>query len=468
MPAAERKRFNDKPIFTLSEICNSLKSVISKTYNQTYYIQAEVIKLNHYPQTGHCFPELAEKENGQITAQMRGIIWAGNYRIINERFSSIVGEPLKDGISILCLATIEFSPQYGLSLYIQDIEPSFTLGEMAKNKKEVIDRLKKENVFDENKKKQLPLVPKRIAVISVQTSKGYNDFIVTLENNNWSYRFETTLFPAVLQGERAIMTITDQLSQIERQLDLFDCVVIIRGGGGDVGLSCYDNYELARRVATFPLPVISGIGHSTNETVTELVAFANKITPTEVAYFLIQQFHDFALKVQDLQDRCLDYVNRTCTAHHQLLEKYSRVLKVMGSQSIMRQNDKIDSFSKQLKLLSKQAIERQHEKLVTSSRQLKLLSKQLVDIQKDNYEINKKQLLFLSQNLIEKQKEKLSVLEKQIVLLHPENVLKRGFSITYFNGHAVTDAAELAEKQIITTKLYKGEIESVITLKNES
>ena len=465
MSSTERKRFNDKPIFSLSEICQSLRSVISKTYNQTYYIQAEIIKLNFYPQTGHCFPELVEKENEQIKAQMRGIIWAGNYRRISERFRNMVGEPLKDGISILCLATIEFSPQYGLALYIQDIEPSFTLGEMARNKKEVIDKLKKENVFDENKKKTLPIVPKRIAVISVETSKGYNDFIVTLTNNNWNYRFDTTLFPAVLQGDRAILTITEQLSQIEKQLELFDCVVIIRGGGGDVGLSCYDNYELARRVATFPLPVISGIGHSTNETVTELVSFANKITPTEVAYFLIQQFHDFALKVQDLQDRCLEYVRQTCTTHHQSLEKFSKELKIIGKQIITRQNDKIETFSRELRLMSSQTFAYHKEKIISSSRQLKLLSKQLIDIQKDNCESNKKQLLFLSQNIVEKQKEKLSVMEKHIALLHPDNVLKRGFSITYLNGHAITDPAELSDNQEITTKLYKGEITSIITSK---
>lgn len=465
MSATERKRFNDKPIFSLSEICQSLRSVISKTYNQTYYIQAEIIKLNFYPQTGHCFPELVEKENEQIKAQMRGIIWAGNYRRISERFRNMVGEPLKDGISILCLATIEFSPQYGLALYIQDIEPSFTLGEMARNKKEVIDKLKKENVFDENKKKTLPTVPKRIAVISVETSKGYNDFIVTLTNNNWNYRFDTTLFPAVLQGDRAILTITEQLSQIEKQLELFDCVVIIRGGGGDVGLSCYDNYELARRVATFPLPVISGIGHSTNETVTELVSFANKITPTEVAYFLIQQFHDFALKVQDLQDRCLEYVRQTCTTHHQSLEKFSKELKMIGKQIITRQNDKIETFSRELRLMSSQTFAYHKEKIISSSRQLKLLSNQLIDIQKDNCEINKKQLIFLSQNIVEKQKEKLSVMEKHIVLLHPDNVLKRGFSITYLNGHAITDPAEISDNQEITTKLYKGEITSIITSK---
>jgi exodeoxyribonuclease VII large subunit len=174
-----------------------------------------------------------------------------------------------------------------LALHIQDIEPIYTLGEMARNKREVIERLKKEQIFLLNKQKKLPLLPQKIAVISVETSKGYSDFMVTLQQNSWNYRFQCTLFPSILQGEKALISMPHQLSEISKRQQEFDCVVIVRGGGGDVGMSCYDDYGLAAAVATFPLPVITGIGHSTNETITDMVAFANKITPTEVAYFLI-------------------------------------------------------------------------------------------------------------------------------------------------------------------------------------
>ena len=298
----EQETFNGKSVYTLTQVGQSIQSMIERTYKYPYYIKAEMVKLNLYARTGHCYPELVEKDGQRVKAQMRAVIWADQYDRINQRFIQITGEPMKDGITILCLATIQYSPQYGLALHIQDIEPTFTLGEMARIRLETIARLKKEGVFDANKRTKMPLLPKRVAVISIETSKGYSDFTITLNGNAAGYRFETTLFPSLLQGEKAIGTMLEQLDRIEQRKDDFDCVAIIRGGGGDVGLGCYDNYELARRVATFPLPILSGIGHSTNETITESVSYANKITPTEVAYFLIGKFTDFENKVVEYQN----------------------------------------------------------------------------------------------------------------------------------------------------------------------
>lgn len=394
--AEQRDIFNDRPVYTLSDISKSLQSIISKTYNQPYYIKAEIIKLNYYPRTGHCYPELAEKEDEKIKAQMRAIIWSSQYKTINERFKKITGDIIKEGITILCLASIEYSPQYGLALHIQDIEPTFTLGEMAKSKIAVIERLKKEGIFNANKKMQLPLIPKRIAIISIETSKGYSDFMITLRQNNWNYKFDCQLFPAILQGEKAITTITEQLAVIRSRITEFDCVVIIRGGGGDVGLSCYDHYQLAREVATFPIPVLSGIGHSTNETVTEMVAYANKITPTEVAYFLIQKFHDFSILIEDFQN----FILKTAT------DRIKNDFINMGNNTRL------------IKLFSKQIIEKQQAII-------------------DNY-------------------------IKQLELLHPDNILKRGFSITYYKGKVITDSNNLQNEDLIVTQYYKGKTESII------
>ena len=394
--AEQRELFNDRPVYTLSDISKSLQSIISKTYNQPYYIKAEIIKLNYYPRTGHCYPELAEKEDEKIKAQMRAIIWSSQYKTINERFKKITGDIIKEGITILCLASIEYSPQYGLALHIQDIEPTFTLGEMAKSKIAVIERLKKEGIFNANKKMQLPLIPKRVAIISIETSKGYSDFMITLRQNNWNYKFDCQLFPAILQGEKAITTITEQLAVIRSRITEFDCVVIIRGGGGDVGLSCYDHYQLAREVAIFPIPVLSGIGHSTNETVTEMVAYANKITPTEVAYFLIQKFHDFSILIEDFQNFILK------TASDRIKNDFIN----MGNNTRL------------IKLFSKQIIEKQQAII-------------------DNY-------------------------IKQLELLHPDNILKRGFSITYYKGKVITDSNNLQNEDLIVTQYYKGKTESII------
>lgn len=391
--------FNDKPVYTLTQVGQNIQSMIERTYKFPYYIQAEMIKLNRYPRTGHCFPELVEKEGERIKAQMRAVIWNSNFDRINENFEKITGEPLKDGLTILCLATIQYSPQYGLSLFIQDIEPSFTLGQMAQDRLKTIARLKSEGVFDANKRLKMPLLPQRIAVISIETSKGYSDFMITLKADKHGYHFHTELFPSLLQGEKAVITIGEQLSRIEKRAGEFDCVAIIRGGGGDVGLSCYDHYELARRVATFPLPVLSGIGHSTNETITENVSFANKITPTEVAYFLISRFVDFENSVNELQSN--------------LAKAASRMLE--------RENAALARCEADFKLAS-------HKRLDTEKHALEKFQSYIYIYSKQNLETSASQIAHL---------------EEKLKLLNPSNILRRGFSITYHNGMSVRQSDSL-------------------------
>ena len=299
----ERETFNNHSVYSLSEVAMSLHRVIERTYNRPYYIKAEILKLNYYPYSGHCYPELVEREGNTIKTEMRAIIWSANFQDINRRFVQITGEPLKENIRILCLATVQFSPKHGLALHIENIEPSYTLGEMVRNRQEVIDRLKKEQVFDLNRQLPMPTLPKRVAVISVETSKGYSDFMQTLHDNEQGYVFYTELFPSILQGDKAITGIMSQLQKIEQRRDDFDVVVIVRGGGGDVGMSCYDDYDLTHRVASFPLPVLTGIGHSTNLTVTDMVAHARFITPTDVAFSLIEDFRKFEEQLNDCMSK---------------------------------------------------------------------------------------------------------------------------------------------------------------------
>ncbi|MBO4481194.1 MAG: exodeoxyribonuclease VII large subunit [Bacteroidales bacterium] len=412
----QEEYFNERRVYTLSQVGKSLETVIAKNYTGAYYIKAEIIKLNFYPRTGHCYPELVEKEGDTIKAQMRAIIWSSNLEPINERFRTITGEPLKEGITILCLATIEYSGKYGLALHIQDIEPSYTLGEMAKNKVQTINRLKKEGLFDANKMVPMPLLPKRIAIISIETSKGYSDFTITLNQNEYGYKFSYTLFPSLLQGDKAVDTMTKQLDEIEKQKDKFDCVVIIRGGGGDVGLSCYDNYDLSRRVAEFPLPIISGIGHSTNVTVVEMVSHETKITPTEVAYYFIQRFRNFDERLQQWQ---------------QALAQYA------------------------LNLLKDERMKLQQ----TESRRQQLAQMVLINKRRDVE--NLQQLLpILSRQLLSREKEKVARMENSVALLHPRNILKRGFSVTLLNGKPVTKATALKTGDELVTQLHEGEVRS--------
>lgn len=457
-----RETFQDHPVYSLSEIAMSLHRVVERTYPQPYFIKAEILKLNFYPHSGHCYPELVEKEGKGIKAEMRAIIWASNYQRINERFQQITGEPLKENINILCLASIEYSPKHGLALHIQDIEPTYTLGEMVKNRNAVIERLKKEGVFTYNKNLQMPLLPKRIAVISVETSKGYSDFITTLNSNRQGYRFETELFPSILQGDKAIVGITGRLTEIESRLSEFDCVVIVRGGGGDVGLSCYDDYTLAQRVATFPIPILTGIGHSTNLSVTDMVAHTYNITPTDVAFALIQYFVLFDEQVQSCFTRMVEHAKKVIAENKNALLEMESARKVAVPHVLSKHRQQLTSLTQQLAISAKEMLIVQNSILKTNASDLKKSCALFFNNEREQIKTAESQLPSYSLQMLSMEQEKIANLEEKIQLLHPDNILKRGFSITMLNGKSVKNADELNAGDELCTKVYQGTFKSVV------
>lgn len=295
-------------IFSLSEVCASIKRTINNRYGSDFWVEGEMLRLNHYPYNGNAFPDLIEKKDGTVVAQMRAVIWASDFRRIANKFKLYHSIELKDGINILFRASIIYDTFYGLSLRIIDIDPAFTLGQMEKERQECIDRLKKENIFGLNKQKVLSLLPKRLAIISVESSKGYNDFVNIINSYSNRYSVFYYLFPSLLQGDGAVSSIIRVLEKIRLVYDFFDAVVIIRGGGGDLGLSAYNNYELCKAVLYCPLPVLTGIGHSTNETVCEMIAFHNGITPTDLADFIMQRF----VKTDELLHQTIDMLKLKC------------------------------------------------------------------------------------------------------------------------------------------------------------
>lgn len=293
MPVFEQS-IGDKA-FSLSEVTASIRRTISSRYGSSFWVRAEMIKLNHYPYSGHAFPDLIEKKDGVIVAQMRAIIWSGDLKRINEKFVRCGMGALSDGVSILFRATIMYDEFHGLSLRIIDIDTSFTLGELEKQRINCIERLKAEKIFALNKSKQLPALPKRFAIISVESSKGYNDFMKVVLSHSPKFAIFTHLFPSLLQGEGAVYSMLQAFERIEAVAEFFDAVLIIRGGGGDVGLSCYNDYRLCRAVALCSLPVLTGIGHSTNQTVAEQTAWYDFITPTDLADSILG-YHETALQ----------------------------------------------------------------------------------------------------------------------------------------------------------------------------
>lgn len=408
-----------KQIFPLSKLTEAIENVINTHCSRVVWVKAEIVKLNHYPHTGHCYPDLVEKKEGKIVAELRGNIWKSNFDLINDKFRKVLNEDLRDDMTVVVQATVTFHAVYGLALNILDIDPEYTLGELAKQRAEAIKKLNAEGLFHANKQQLLPRLPKTIAIISVNSSKGYQDFLNVIENNSWNYQFHCKLFPAILQGERAVTTIIAQLKRIQKHRKLFDAVAIVRGGGGEIGLSCYDNYNLAKEIAQFPLPVLTGIGHSTNETVSELVSFKSFITPTKIAEFLLQEFHNFS----------------------QPLGENIQKIK-MGANLLF---------------------ERQETQLARLSSSFGFLTGKILDREKNRLSSFQQIVISESRNLLKQEASELKNISNSIELLSPRNILKRGFSITRIDGRIVTDATLLQRGDLIETEFLSGKASAEIT-----
>lgn len=453
---------NDRKVFTLLEVSKSVQKTISERYKSTFWVKAEMNKLNHYSHSGHCYPELIEKKDGKIIAQIRSNLWRDDYQNINNNFLKTLKEPLKDGIKILFLARLGFDPVYGISLQILDIDPSYTLGDLQKEKQNTIIQLQSEAIFSLNKTRELPLLPQRIAVISVATSKGFVDFAQVLDYNPWGYKFFHYLFPSILQGEKAVIGIISQLKRIERVCEHFDVVAIIRGGGGDVGLSCYNNYELSKAVALFPIPVITGIGHATNETVCEMVSYQNAITPTKIAEFLIQKFHNFSVPLQKARDLIIDKSSRLISDEKTKLQSEVKLFRSVSETILQRNRNAIDQSTMVLVQQSQFMIKSNLTLMNGFNEQISKLS--LLQIRQGAILLKQWQdSLYIQSKLRAKQEViQLQNLEKNLKNLDPINILKRGFSITRINGKAVTDIAQVERGQEIETQVYQGKITSTI------
>ncbi|WP_276373654.1 exodeoxyribonuclease VII large subunit [Chryseolinea sp. H1M3-3] len=458
MPAT----INDKKVFSLIEVTLSIQKTIAERYKNSFWVMAEMNKLNYYSHSGHCYPELVEKREGKVIAQLKSNLWKSDFERVNNNFLKVLKEPLKDGIKILFCASISFDPSHGLSLRILDIDPSFSLGELEREKQDTLAQLKKEGIFNANKSLNLPLLPQRMAIISVETSKGYSDFLKIIDHNPWGYKFFKHLFPSLLQGEKSVASICNQLKQIRKVVHHFDVVAIIRGGGGDVGLSSYNDFELAKAIALFPIPVLTGIGHSTNETVAEMVSFKNAITPTELADFLIQKFHHFSNPIKRGEEIIVERARRVLRDEKTKFQNMIRYFRSATNAGLMKSRVEIRSQSESLLQNSKFLIRKNEGLLKWSMVGLeKNVNSQVGACKKQLNEliIETKQITVIQ---LSKQKDNLLRVEKQVAILDPVNILRRGFSITLYNGVALRSSKEVQAGDKITTIVTDGEIISEV------
>jgi exodeoxyribonuclease VII large subunit len=470
-------------IFTLKQVATSIQKAISERYHRLYWVKAEMHKLN-YTNKGHCYPELVHKEDGKLVADMRGQIWKANYDRISKNFAEIVKEPLRDGMTLLFQVKITFHPLYGMSLDIMDIDPTFALGELHKEREETLKRLTMEGVINANKSLNFPLLPKRIAVISVESSKGLSDFYSVIKNNTWGYNYFFMLFTAQLNGDPAIEAIQAQLKKIEKVKEHFDIVTIIRGGGGEIGLSCYNNYELSKAIATFPLPVLTGIGHSTNTTVSEMVAYRNAITPTELADYLLQSFHNFSVPVKEAQRIVVQESKVVLKNANESLTQEIRVFKGGTTNTLQSFKHLLKDHSKNLFLKSNIRFHEEKKELFSENERLKSGTKKIHNEEKyalnhwmDQLKKEQTNFVFQTQNQLEdvrlffhqslpkrfeKENEMLHNVERNIRLVDPREVLKRGYSITTLNGKLVSSTNPVSKGDRIEINTFDSVIESEV------
>ncbi len=291
---------------SLSELNGQIKDEIALAFSQNLWLRAEISEL-HENASGHAYFELIEKDSGtdRIIAKNRATCWANIYRMLKPYFEGATGEPLRRGLNVMLLCHVEYHELYGISLNIRDIEPSFTMGDMARQRQQILRRLQEDGVMDMNRELLLSPVPQRIAVISSATAAGYGDFINQLQHNAGGFAFSVKLFPAAMQGEQAAESIVAALENIYEQIECFDAVAIIRGGGATAELSCFDSYDLAFHCAQFPLPVVTGIGHERDESVLDIIAHTRCKTPTAAAEFFIGKMQQAAATLTNLQNAIL-------------------------------------------------------------------------------------------------------------------------------------------------------------------
>lgn len=459
------EQIQDKQVFTLKEVLESIKRTLSARYTSSFWVKAEMNKLNMYSHTGHCYPDLVQKENGKVVAQMRSIIWANDFRQIAKKFLSETGEELGSGINILCRACIMFDANFGLTLHIYDIDPVFALGELEREKQDTIRKLKAEGVFELNKTRLLPLLPKRIAIISVESSKGLADFMQLMQARMIGFNLDFHLFPSLLQGDKAASQMINQLERIRKVSRHFDLVAIIRGGGGEVGLAAFNNYPLAQNIAQFPIPVFTGIGHATNLTVSEMVAHTNAITPSELADILLEQFEYFKAKMVTAQ-KSITRSFQVIENEQQKLKNQTYYLQVRVEKHLENRKNRLAALKAEMHFLGQKHLQIAANSIDQAQVLLQHSGIKMVEQHNRNLEGSLKNINQLASVLLSENNKQVTTLQKNVELLRPENVLKRGFSLSYHQGKLLTNSALLAHGDKVETVLAHGSFVSTVDSKS--
>ena len=404
--------------YSLSELGKCIKMTLKTAFAEPVWVRAEISEM-HENVSGHCYLDLIEKadDTDVLVAKQKATIWAFTYRMLKPYFESETGATLRAGMKVLLLCEVEFHEVYGVSLNVRDIDPAFTVGEMAVRRAEIIRRLTDDGIVDMNKQQPLAPVPQRVAVISSATAAGYGDFCDQLRNNVFGYTFYTKLFPATMQGAQTEQSVVAALDKICDFIDNFDVVVIIRGGGATSDLVAFDNYNLALHCAQFPLPIISGIGHQRDESVVDLVAHTRVKTPTAAAEFLVARINDFEKNIDEMAQNVAFSAREV--VHDELLRLQQRIARLGVMQRVcVRHDAALQHLTMRLRNAAKMAISSEEKRM--------------------------------------------ALVEKSIEYADPATLLQRGFTLTTKHGKIVKSVCDVAPGDIVTTHLADGAFTAMV------
>ena len=404
--------------FSLLELNRLVRATIEDTLCEQYWLEAEIGQIGE--NNGHCYLEFIQKVEGHNTpvARAKAKCWRNVWGSVRPYFEHTTGQTLTLGMKVLVLVHPDFHEAFGFSWIVDDIDPRFTLGDMARRRQEIIRQLKAEGVFDLNRELPLPLFTQRIAVISSSTAAGYGDFCRQLEENKRGFRFSVTLYESLMQGEGVERSIISALDKINAHIDDYDCVVIIRGGGATSDMSGFDSLLLAENVANFPLPVITGIGHDRDECILDMVSHTRVKTPTAAAAFLIDRLEQVARRIDDAADRITSYVQHRMEIEKMRLSRAAERIPILFSLVKSKQENKMETLNQRIA----SAVQR----------------------------------------LIDRRRHTLDILEQRTKSLDPTLLLQRGYSITLVNGHALRSPSAVKPGDVIVTRLADGTVKSTV------
>lgn len=409
---------------TLQGLNSMVRAAINESMPARYWVTGELSEVRETA-AGHCYIELVQRDehSGELVAKARGTIWARIYTLLRPCFLEETGQPFVAGIKVLLQVTVGFHELYGYALDVCNIDPAYTIGEMARRRLAVIKRLTDEGVIDLNKELLFPVLPQRIAVISSPTAAGYGDFCDQLLGNKYGFVFYPRLFPSPMQGSGVEQGIIDALNRVAADIDLWDVVVIIRGGGATSELSCFDTYDLANNCAQFPLPIITGIGHQRDESVLDIVAHTRAKTPTAAAELLIHAMLEQGAFLDSAMQEVMSAARAYIDAERQRVNTLATRLPISATLCLQREKMRLQPVVQQM------------------SSEVRLF--------------------------LREQNHRLDILKEKADAASPRHILAMGYSITRVNGKAVRSLGEIAAGDNVVTMVADGEFTSTVTDKRD-